>query len=102
MTDEYIRRQDMLDAVEALDIIPSVDGKGNPTNTEDFRVQFLGTVLKVKPADVVSKNEIAVLLDETVKELTSKRKNTIADSFIVSVIGIVKCKIRQMGEKTDG
>ena len=53
MADEYIRRQDMCDAVEAMDIIPSVDGKGNPTNTEDFRVQFLGTVLKVKPADVV-------------------------------------------------
>ena len=55
-----------------------------------------------EPTDVVSKNEIAVLLDEIVKELTSRRKNTIADSFIVSVIGIVKCKIVQMGEKTDG
>jgi len=43
----------MLNAVEQLDIIPSVDGMGNPTNTEDFRVQFLGTVLKVEPADVV-------------------------------------------------
>lgn len=50
---EYIRREDMLNAVEKLDIIPSVDGMGNPTNAEDFRVQFLGTVLKVEPADVV-------------------------------------------------
>lgn len=49
---EYIRREDMLNAVEKLDIIPSVDGMGNPTNAEDFRVQFLGTVLKVEPADV--------------------------------------------------
>ena len=51
--DVYISKQDMLNAVEKLDIIPSVDGMGIPTSTEDFRVQFLGTVLKVKPADVV-------------------------------------------------
>ena len=50
--DEYIRREDMLNAVEKLDIIPSVDGMGIPTGAEDFRVQFLGTVLKVEPADV--------------------------------------------------
>lgn len=49
---DYIRRQDMLNAVEKLDIIPSVDGMGIPTGAEDFRVQFLGTVLKVEPADV--------------------------------------------------
>lgn len=49
----YIRKQDMLNAVEKLDIIPSVDGMGIPTDAEDFRVQFLGTVLKVEPADVV-------------------------------------------------
>lgn len=53
MTNDYIRRQDMFNAVEKLDIIPSVDGMGIPTDTEDFRVQFLGTVLKVEPADVV-------------------------------------------------
>ena len=52
MTDEYIRREDVLNAVEKLDIIPSVDGMGIPTDTEDFRVQFLGTVLKVEPVDV--------------------------------------------------
>ena len=52
MMDEYIRREDMLNAVEKLDIIPSVDGMGIPTGAEDFRVQFLGTVLKVEPADV--------------------------------------------------
>ncbi len=49
---EYISKQDMLNAVETLDIIPSVDGMGIPTDTEDFRVQFLGTVLKVEPTDV--------------------------------------------------
>ena len=53
MADEYIRKQEMLDAVDHLRIIPSIDGTGKPTPTEDFRVQFLGTVLKVKPADVV-------------------------------------------------
>jgi len=50
--DVYISKQDMLNAVEKLDIIPSVDGMGIPTDVEDFRVQFLGTVLKVEPADV--------------------------------------------------
>lgn len=53
MADEYIRRQEMLDAVEKLNIIPSVYGTGKPTPTEDFRVQFLGTVLHVPSADVV-------------------------------------------------
>lgn len=53
MADEYIRREEMLDAVEELNIIPSIDGMGKPTPTEDFRVQFLGTVLHVPPADVV-------------------------------------------------
>ena len=53
MVDEYIRRQEMLEAVDHLHIIPSIDGTGKPTPTEDFRVQFLGTVLKVKSADVV-------------------------------------------------
>ena len=53
MADEYICRQEMLDAVEKLNIIPSIDGMGKPTPTEDFRVQFLGTVLHVPSADVV-------------------------------------------------
>lgn len=50
---EYISKQDMLDAVDNLDIISSIDGRGNPTSAEDFRMQFLGTVLKVKSADVL-------------------------------------------------
>lgn len=52
MVDDYIRRQEMIDAVDHLHIIPSIDGTGKPVPTEDFRVQFIGTVLKVKPADV--------------------------------------------------
>lgn len=51
--DDYISRQIMLDQVDKLKIIPSLDGTGKPTPTEDFRVQFLGTVLKVPAADVV-------------------------------------------------
>ena len=50
---EHIERQKMLDAVDKLKIIPSIDGTGKPTPTEDFRVQFLGIVLKVPAADVV-------------------------------------------------
>lgn len=51
--DEYISKRAMLDAVEKLNIIPSIDGTGKPTPSEDFRVQFLGTVIKVPAADVV-------------------------------------------------
>lgn len=50
---DYISREEMIDAVDHLHIIPSIDGTGKPTPTEDFRVQFIGTVLKVKSADVV-------------------------------------------------
>lgn len=53
MSDEYISREEMIDAVDHLHIIPSIDGTGKPTPSEDFRVQFIGTVLKVKSADVV-------------------------------------------------
>lgn len=52
MSDEYISREEMVDAVDHLHIIPSIDGTGKPTSSEDFRVQFIGTVLKVKSADV--------------------------------------------------
>lgn len=53
MSDEYISREEMIDAVDHLHIIPSIDGTGKPTPTEDFRVQFIGTVLHVPSADVV-------------------------------------------------
>lgn len=75
---EYIRREDMLNAVEKLDIIPSVDGMGNPTNAEDFRVQFLGTVLKVEPADVVQ-----VVRCRDCKYNTSTHKCLNPDSFFL-------------------
>ena len=52
MSDEYISREEMIDTVDHLHIIPSIDGTGKPTPSEDFRVQFIGTVLKVKSADV--------------------------------------------------
>lgn len=76
--DEYISKQDMLNAVEKLDIIPSVDGMGNPTNAEDFRVQFLGTVLKVEPADVVQ-----VVRCRDCKYNTSTHKCLNPDSFFL-------------------
>jgi len=75
---EYISKQDMLNAVEKLDIIPSVDGMGVPTDTEDFRVQFLGTVLKVEPADVVQ-----VVRCRDCKYNTSTHKCLNSDSFFL-------------------
>jgi len=75
---EYISKQDMLNAVEKLDIIPSVDGMGIPTDTEDFRVQFLGTVLKVEPANVVQ-----VVRCRDCKYNTSTHKCLNPDSFFL-------------------
>lgn len=78
MVDEYIRRGNMLNAVEKLDIIPSVDGMGIPTDVEDFRAQFLGTVLKVEPADVVQ-----VVRCRDCKYNTSTHKCLNPDSFFL-------------------
>lgn len=97
MTTDYIRREDAVKA--SLEF--AVEYLGGAFD-EELQKGLKNDLESLKPADVVSKNDIAVLLNETVKELTSRRKKSIVDSFIVSVIGTVKCKIMQMGEKKDG
>ena len=58
---------------------------------------------ELPPADVVSKADITALLEEIEKELVKDTdKYSIAYNFIVSFMGIIKCKFAQMGEKTDG
>lgn len=50
-------------------------------------------------ADVVSKAGVTALLEETEKELVKGTDEmSVARCFIVSIMGIVKCKIMQMGE----
>ena len=58
----------------------------------------------IKPAeDVISKADMITMLEETEKELVKGTdEKSIARCFIVSIMGIVKCKIMQMGEKIDG
>ena len=53
--------------------------------------------------EYVKKEDVTKMLDELQDELTSGTdKRSVANGFIVSIIGIVKCKIMQMGENTDG
>ena len=64
----------------------------------------LGDGIKSLPsADGVGKADIMALLEETEKELAKGTDEmSIARCFIVSIMGIVKCKIMQMGENKDG
>ena len=92
---EYIRRQDV------------VEECGEWYVEEGTEEGFIGTVSQMlnmfSPADVVGKADIMALLEETEKELTKGTDEmSIARCFIVSIMGIVKCKIMQMGEKKDG
>lgn len=77
---EYIRKRDAIDMCGGY-------------------IELAYAMAGIEPADVVSKADIAALLEETEKELVKDTdKYSIAYNFIVSVIGIIKCKIMQMGE----
>ena len=57
----------------------------------------------IPATDVISKADMITLLEEIKKELTNDVDRTSVRYITVSlVIGIVKCKIAMMGEKTDG
>jgi hypothetical protein len=51
-------------------------------------------------SDYIRKEDVTKMLDELRDELTSGTdKHSVANNFIVSIIGIVKCNIMEMGEK---
>ena len=53
-------------------------------------------------SEYICKEDVKKLLEETQKELTKGTDEcSIAHGFIVSVIGIITCKIMQMREKKD-
>ena len=53
--------------------------------------------------EYIRKEDIKKLLEEIQKELTKGTdEHSITHGLIVSVIGIITCKIMQMGEKKDG
>ena len=52
--------------------------------------------------DYIRKEDVLKLLEETKRELTKDVDRKSAPYlFVSSVIGILKCKINMMGEKTD-
>ena len=98
---DHIRRADAMDAVPKERIVEYMDEFGAGYNS--CRNDILRSIEALEPADVVDKADIMALLEETEKELVKDTdKYSIAYNFIVSVIGIIKCNIMQMGEKKDG
>ena len=81
---DYISREDALECVT-------------------YDVEYTTEQIKGLPsADVVDKADIMALLEETEKELAKGTDEmSIARCFIVSIMGIVKCKIMQIGEKDE-
>ena len=96
MADEYISKAD----------VKNLRFSGGINHDGFLYVPYKELVDGIKalpPADVVGKADIMALLEETEKELAKGTDEmSIARCFIVSIMGIVKCKIMQMGEKKDG
>lgn len=107
MNEKYICIQDAVDALAKTMPTPATpDGAGEFDHeihiADEAFADAIRIIESIEPADVVSKADIAALLEETEKELVKDTdKYSIAYNFIVSVIGIIKCKIMQMGEKDD-
>lgn len=89
---DYISREDAVDELQ-------VKVFHNLTDEYYGTMQVLN---ELPAADVVSKADLKALLEETEKELVKGTDEmSIARCFIVSIMGIVKCKIMQMGEKKE-
>jgi len=105
---EYISKQDAVDALaKTMPTLTTPDGAGEFDHeihiADEAFADAIRIVESIEPADVVDKADIMALLEETEKELAKGTDEmSIARCFIVSIMGIVKCKIMQMGEKKDG
>lgn len=94
---EYIRREDAVKT--SLEF--TVEYLGGAFD-EGLQKELKNNLESLEPADVVSKADLKTLLEQTEKELVKDTdKYSIAYNFIVSVMGIIKCKTMQMGEKDD-
>lgn len=93
MADEYIRKQDVKDALQE---------KVFHNLTDEFygAMQVLD---ELEPADVISKADMITLLEETERDVL-KGINRYSTPWIMinSIFGIIKCMVNMMGEKTDG
>jgi len=94
--DDLISRQAAIDTLDGI-----FDNVPMELTTEILRLRR--ELRELPSANVVGKADIMALLEETEKELVKGTdEKSIARCFIVSIMGIVKCKIMQMGEKIDG
>ena len=79
--DEYIRKRDAIDMCGGY-------------------IELAYAMAGIEPVDVVSKADLMTLLEQTEKDLVKDTdKHSVAYNFIVSVIGIIKCKIMQMNDE---
>ena len=92
MTDEYIRKQDVKDALQE---------KVFHNLTDEFygAMQVLD---ELEPADVISKADMITLLEETEKDITkSMTRHSAAWMFNNALFGIIKRKVNMVGEKSN-
>jgi hypothetical protein len=106
---DLISRQAAIDALAKNMPTPATpDGAGEFDHeihiADEAFADAIRIIESIKPAeDVISKADMITMLEETEKELVKGTdEKSIARCFIVSIMGIVKCKIMQMGEKIDG
>ena len=111
MTDDYIIRQAAIDGLnEQIACCDKALKSFGISMKDEYAVKVERASLAaykeqleaLPTADVVSKADITALLEETEKELVKGTDDmSIARCFIVSIMGIVKCKIMQMGERKE-
>ena len=93
MADEYIRKQDVKDALQE---------KVFHNLTDEFygAMQVLD---ELEPADVISKADMITLLEEAEREVL-KGINRYSTPWIMinSIFGIIKCMVNMFGEKSNG
>ena len=93
MTDEYILKQDVKDALQE---------KVFHNLTDEFygAMQVLD---ELEPADVISKADMITLLEETEREV-SKGINRYSTPWIMinSIFKIIKCMVNMFGGKSNG
>ena len=95
MTDEYIRKEDVLKEKRTGRFPNGICMEAKACVTVEY-------IKSIQPADVISKADMLTLLEETEKDITKGVEASPIGMMIKSVFGVIKCKVNMMGEKTDG
>lgn len=106
MVNEYIRREDAVDALAKTMPTPTTpDGVGDFDHEIHIADEALADAIRIieslEPADVISKADLITLLEQTEKDITKGVEESPTGMMIKSVFGVIKCKVNMMGEKTD-